>query len=317
MVKVLAQAEGPIYMDETDPLHGKDKTKGYVLAGGTVLDEYKVRLAIHRPDYKIASLIRNRLNGRFGNGTANAVSPSLIELTVPAKYTKQKQRFIEIIRATYLSETPQATEDRINTFVRKLAVGEDKEQSEVALEAIGNKSLGRLAALLNSSNEQVRLEAAKCMLDLGNDEGLNTLREIAMDTSSPYRINALDAITTAASRNDAAAISRGLLRDDDLDIRLAAYENLRKLDDIAITQTLIGRNFYLEQIAQTDHKAIFVSRSGQPRIALFAAPIYCRDNVFAESTDGNITINAPAASFLSSNNNLVQRDKNQLAKFFC
>jgi hypothetical protein len=75
---------------------------------------------------------------------------------------------------------------------------------------------------------------------------------------------------------------------------LAAYENLRKLDDIAVTQKLIASDFYLEQIAQTEHKGIFVSRSGQPRIVLFGAPIYCHDNIFIQSADGNITINAPA-----------------------
>jgi len=49
----------------------------------------------------------------------------------------------------------------------------------------------------------------------------------------------------------------------------------------------------VEQIAQTKHKSIFASRSGQPRIALFGAPLYCRDNIFVQSADGNITINAP------------------------
>jgi len=132
------------------------------------------------------------------------------------------------------------------------------------------------------------------MLNLGSDRGLNSLREIAMDKGSLYRLEALEAIATGASRNDAAGLSRTLLRDNDFDITLAAYETLRKLDDIAIIQSLIGRNFYLEQIAQAKHKAIFVSRSGQPRIVLFGAPIYCRDNVFVESGDGNITINAPA-----------------------
>jgi len=292
-VKVLATAEGPVYIDTIEPVP-TNKRAGYVLAGGTVLDEYNVRLALRRPDYKIASLIRNRLNERFGEGTAKALSPSLIELSVPAKYTKQKNRFISIVKSTYLTETAQATKDRINTFIRELAASEKKEQSEIALESIGNKSFSKLSALLNSSNEEVRLRAARCMLNLGSDKGLNSLREIAMDKGSLYRLEALEAIATGASRNDAAAISRTLLRDNDFDIILAAYETLRKLDDIAIIQSLIGRNFYLEQIAQTEHKVIFVSRSGQPRIVLFGAPIYCRDNIFVESGDGNITINAPA-----------------------
>ncbi len=291
--KVLAMAEGPVFIDTINASR-TNKRAGYILAGGTVLEGYRISLAFRRPDYRTASLIRNRLNGRFGEGTAKAVSLSQIELKVPAEYREQKQRFISIVKATYLAETEDVTRERIRIFVRKLVTSEDKYSSEIALEAIGNKSLRKLEALLNSSNEEVRLRTARCMLNLGSDRGLKTLRQIAMDKGSLYRIEALEAITGAASRNDAAAISRKLLRDEDFDIRLAAYEQLRKLDDIAITQRLIARDFYLEQIAQTKHKAIFVSRSGQPRIVLFAVPIFCRNNIFVQSADGNITINAPA-----------------------
>jgi len=292
-IKVLANAKGSVFID-TISTAGTDKKFGYILGGGTVLDEYRASLALRRPNYRIASLIRNRLNERFGDGTARAVSPSQIELKVPAKYKEQKQRFISIVKATYLAETPEVTKERISEFVRKLAVSEEKYASEVALETIGKECLGKLAILLNSSNEQVRLRAARCMLNLGSDRGLDILRQIAADKDSSYRIEALEAITAAASRNDAACISRGLLRDDDFDIRLAAYEQLRRLDDISITQRLVAHNFYLEQITQTEQAAIFVSRSGQPRIVLFGVPIYCSDNVFVQSADGNITINAPA-----------------------
>jgi len=291
--KVLAASEGPVFID-TISTSETDKKVGYILAGGTVLYEYKIRLALREPDYVIASNIRNRLNQRFGSGTAKAVSSGLVELEVPAKYKEQKRKFISLIKATYLTLTQKVIKERISTFVRRLATSEEKYASEIALEAIGNECLKKLAILLNSSNEQVRLGAARCMLNLGSDQGLGTLRQIAMDKDSSYRLEALEAITAAASRNDAASVLRRLLRDGDFDIRLAAYEQLRKLDDIVVTQRLIARNFYLEQITQAEHKAIFVSRSGQPRIVLFGASISCREDIFVQSPDGSITINAPA-----------------------
>jgi hypothetical protein len=148
--------------------------------------------------------------------------------------------------------------------------------------------------MLDSSDDEIRLRAGRCMLNLGSNDGLKTLRRIAADKGSSYRIEALEAITTAANRKDATAISRKLLRDDDFDVRLAAYENLRKSDDITITQSFIAGNFYLEQITQTGQAVIFVSRSGQPRIVLFGAPIACRENIFVQSANGNVTVNAPA-----------------------
>ncbi|UCC22645.1 MAG: flagellar basal body P-ring protein FlgI [Planctomycetota bacterium] len=291
-IQALATAEGAVFTDTIDTDETDTKT-GYVLAGGRVLHEYKISLALRQPDYRTASLIRNKLNERFGEGTAKAVSPSKVDLKVPTYYKRQKQRFVSIIKAIYLSETPEITKERISAFVKNLAASKDKQESEIALEAIGKESVEKLSALLSLSDEEVRLRAARCMLNLGSDRGLDALREIAADENSSYRVEVLEAITAGASRNDAAVISRRLLRDDDFDIRLAAYEQLRKLDDITVAQTLVGRNFYLERITQTEHKSIFVSRSGSPRIVLFGAPIRCRKNIFIQSDDGSIILNAP------------------------
>ncbi|MHC4110946.1 MAG: flagellar basal body P-ring protein FlgI [Planctomycetota bacterium] len=291
--RILGMAEGPVFID-TIEASVTDKRVGYALSGGTVFGEYPIGLVLRRPDFRNANIIRNRLNERYGPGTAKAVNASQIILNVPAKYGKQKQRFISIIKAMYLAETEEATNERIKTFVGKLAVSEDKEASEIALEAIGIKSLSNLVTLLNSGYEEVRLGAGRCMLNLGSDTGLETLKTIAMDKDSAYRVESLEAITAGANRNDAAAISRLLLRDEEFSIRLAAYEQLRKIDDIAIIRRPIARSFYLEQITQTQYKTIFVSRSGQARIVLFGAPIICRDNMFVQSANGEITIDSRA-----------------------
>jgi len=291
--RIVADARGPVFVDKIST-SGMNKRIGYVLGRGKILDEYKVNLVLGESDFRMTNSIRNRLNELFGDGTAKVILPGRLEVKVPAKYREQKQRFISIIKETYLSQSTEITGERIKTFIRKLAALQDADASEIALEAIGNQSLSGLLVLLNVSNEQVRLRAARCMLNLGSDAGLVTLRQIAIDRGSAYRVEALESITTGARRNDAARISQRLLRDDDFNIRLAAYEQLRKLDDIAVSQEVIAGNFYLEQIAQTPHKSIFVSRSGQPRIVLFGAPIRCSDGIFVRSADGDITIDAPA-----------------------
>jgi len=297
--RVLAVAEGAVFIDTLN-ISGIDKRLGYGLAGGTALGEYPIGLVLRKPDFRVSNIIRNRLNVRFGPDTARAVTASQIELRVPAKYGKRKQRFISMVKAMYLTETDEITKERIKTFVGKLAVSEAKDESETALEAIGNESLRKLPALLNSQNEEVRLRAARCMLNLGSDTGLETLRKMAMDKASAYRLEALETITTGARRNDAAAISRRLLRDEDFNIRLAAYEQLLQLDDIAVTRRPVGRIFYLDQIAQTPYKAIFVSRSGEPRFVLFGVPILCSDNIFIQSANGEITIDSrPGQNYVS------------------
>jgi hypothetical protein len=305
-IKALATVKGPVFIDTIDSASGS-KT-GYILGGGIVLDEYKVIVDLLRPDFITSALIRDKLNNRFGDGTAKALSESRIELGVPANYREQKERFISVVRAMYLSDTPEIITKRIEKFVRRLGGSGDKEQSEIALEAIGNKCLTKLRTLLMSPNEEVRLRAGRCMLNLGGDGGLGALRRIAMDARSAYRTEALEAITLAASRNDAAAISRRVLRDPNFDIRLTAYESLRKLDDISVMRTVVAGDFYLEQITQTRYKAIYVSRSGQPRIVLFGAPIRCGEDIFVESADGNVTLNArPGAKYVTVIRKMAQR----------
>ncbi|MCJ7776735.1 MAG: flagellar basal body P-ring protein FlgI, partial [Sedimentisphaerales bacterium] len=313
--KVLATVEGPVFIDkitssslstalETSP----DTRAGYILAGGKVRDEYGIRIVFQGRDYRIVSRVRNRLEERFGFEATKAISPNLIEVSVPAKYKGQKQKFASVIKAMYLEDRPEIIEERISTFVEKLVVSTDKLDSEIALEAIGNQSIGKLQALLKSPQEQVRLHAARCMLNLGSDRSLPTLREIAMNKDSSYRIEALEAITAGARRNDAAAISRHLLSDNDFNVKLAACDQLLKLDDVAVTQTRIARSFYLQlvsaerqavagRIAQIESAAggaIFVSRSGKPRVVLFGTPIYCHEDIFVQSDDGSIILNAPS-----------------------
>jgi len=291
--RIVANAKGTVYLDKFGVSEVNERI-GYVLVGGNVLSEYKVILELKEPDFKTTNNIRNRLNELFGDEIAKVILPGRLEVKVPAKYKEQKQRFISIIDMTYLAYNMEIVSERIKIFVEKLATLQDADASEIALEAVGNHSLSGLGILLKSTNEEVRFRAARCMLNLGSDAGLATLRQIAVDGNSSYRIMALESITAGARRNDAVRISQRLLRDNDFSMRLAAYEQLRKLEDVSVSQELVGSNFYLEQIAQTQQKMIYVTRSGQPRVVLFGAPIECSEGIFVRSNDGNITINAPS-----------------------
>jgi len=292
-IKPLAAAEGPVFTDSA--ISGsQDPRTGYVLGGGTVVEEYKVNLALRLPDYRIVSQIRNRINERFGYEIAVALAPGSIELRIPTKYLEAKSRFIQLVRATYIVESPELTEKRIMTHIEKLAGSKDKNASEIALEAIGNAAMPKLAALLNSSDPEVRLRAARCMFNLGDQRGRESLWGIATDKKTSYRLEAIDALVNTSAGQDVTSMLQSLLRDDDLSIRLIAYENLVRLRDVTVSRKLIANSFYLDQVTQTGKPAILVSRRIQPRIALLGSPIYCRSNIFIETQDGTITINVPA-----------------------
>ncbi len=292
-LKPVALGNGQIYIDKMDPAKIDLKT-GYIPGGGKVLEPYNLSLVLKKPDFLVANRIRNILIERFGNETAKAISENTIIIKIPDRYKGQKQRFLSVIKAIYINEQPQVTQQRIKALVRNLAITGNESSSEIALEAIGTACIGDLSALLNSSDEEIQLKAATCLLNLGSDQGLNTLRNIAMNKDSVHRNEALISIAASGRKEDIAAIGRILLRDENFDIRLAACEQLEKLDDITINRIRVDKSFYIEEIVQTKQKSIFASRSGVPRIVLFGSPILCRKNIFVQSPDKKITVNAPA-----------------------
>ncbi len=289
--KVLAQVEGPVYIDKIDPTG--ELRVGYILAGGRAIDDYKMMISLRQPDYFVSSSIRNKLIERFGQGAAKALSAGQIEMMLPPQYAGRKQHFINIVKATYLNLSSQDRQKKIDESITRLTGSGDRAGAEISLEAIGKDALGALGKLLNSADADVRFRAARSMLNLGSDTGLDILRSAAFDPASNRRTEAIEAIDSSAKRGDAIAVCRRLLRDDDVTIILAAYEQLRKMDDISISDELIGRSFYLENITLGGKELIFVSRSGQPRIAVFGGPLFCKANLFIQSEDGNITLNAP------------------------
>lgn len=289
--RVLAFAKGPVFINMINESK-IDKSKGYILGGGRVRDKYLIPLSLKQPDYALARRISDILNIRFGETTARAVSPEVIEVSIPPEYMGQKEKFISVLNAIDLNPTPEQTGQRIQRYTRQLATSDDKTAAEIALEAIGRASIESLKGLLDSSDEQVRLRAARTIVKLGEDGGVEALRQIALNKASPYRIEAIRAISSGTKRNYAAPLLRNLLKAEDFEVRLAAYEELIKFDDTSISRENIAGKFYLDQSSLGGQKEIYVARSGQPKIVIFGAPVYCRKNVYIQTPDGNVTLNA-------------------------
>ncbi|MFH1615870.1 MAG: flagellar basal body P-ring protein FlgI [Planctomycetota bacterium] len=288
--RIVAQAAGPVFIDKC--ASQSDLTKGFVLGGGRVLEDRPIAVSLFEPDYQMSSVIRNRLLMRFGEGVAQSKGPGLIYLTPPESYRNAKQRFARLVSMAYLGSDEQMMANRITRFASDLQSSDNKNLSEAALEAIGKPALPALQELLSSQNEEVRLRAARCMLNIGSNAGLNVLSDIAMRGSINHRVAAIDAIGSAASRNNAIAILGKFLGEESFDVSFAAYQQLRRLDDISIISERIGDNFDLDIVTAHGPKIIYVSRSSAPKIVLFGAPIYCEKNIFIRSSDETITINA-------------------------
>jgi hypothetical protein len=174
-----------------------------------------------------------------------------------------------------------------------LALGTDILTTEYALDAIGRPALDKLAPLLENEDPKIRFHAARCMLSIGDDRALPVLRAFINDGSSKFRLPAIDAVGFNAKRDHANQALTDLLGDDDFKARFAAYEHLLRLQDISVSRTIVSDKFFIDQIARRGAPVIYVSRARAPKIVLFGAPIDCVKNLFIESDNRDIVLNAP------------------------
>jgi hypothetical protein len=289
--KTLALAAGTVYIDniaEPKP----DQRTGFVLGGGRVTQKQQLMLAIYKPDFGTVALIRNRINERFGKDTAIAASDSIIYLNLPERFNDRKVRFIELVKSLYIGTTAVAEDREIFSLVESLKKDPEKEKYETGLEAIGKPAVEKLLPLLESENLQTRFSAAKCLLNIGDDRGLKYLRDFAQNTASPFRLAAIEAVGNAGSERNVITLMSRLVRDNDYNVRFTAYKFLQKYDDASIIRTTVGKDFYIDQIIQLSPKTVYISRKDEARIVLFGAPIDCEQDIFIESDDGQIIINA-------------------------
>ncbi len=291
---VLGKATGPIFMDTTDPT--APKTTAYILGGGTATEGVRLAIGLNKPDFVTAAAVRNRINERFGAKTAKAISPGEIEFVIPDRYKEQKEKFLSMLNHLYMAEDFELRKRRIEMLVARLAAGTDMQSAEYALDAIGRPALDALAPLLDSTDEEVRFHAARCALSIGDDRALPPLRAFINDPASPYRLQAINAVGRNAKRDQAIIALGGLLSDNDFKVRFAAYERLLALQDVSVSRRLVGGKFFVDQIARKGPPVVYVSRSGVPRIVLFGAPILCQENIFLESDQRDIVLNAPAGA---------------------
>jgi flagellar basal body P-ring protein FlgI len=292
-LKTLAVAHGAVFIDKLGTI-SSDAREARILGGGIAMNDPQISLVMFEADYIMANAIRNRINERFGPGTASAVLPNEIHLNIPAKFRYDKERFLAMVESLSMNTEARATKKRIERLTAALVAGPNREVNEVALAAIGKAAIGKLRKLAGSDDEAVRFHSARCLLQAGDDGAVEILAAIARDQFSGRRIEAIKTIGANARRNDAVGVLTGLLPDEDFSVRHASYTQLSMLEDISIKQRLIGTDFFVENVVCSGPKVIYASQRDIGRIVLFGAPIECEKNIFIESPDKQITINSPA-----------------------
>jgi hypothetical protein len=295
-IRSYASAEGPVYIDQVSS-SPRDWREGCVLGGGRLTEQPQMMLLTGREDFRTTSTVRNLINDRFGSDTARALSPTQIGLAVPPGYKGQRTRYVSLVEAIPLDQSQQVIQELITGLVAELATTSDRSSREIALEAIGPASLGQLGSLIQSSDEAVRLSAARCMADLGSRRGFDTLAGIARTPGSPLRREAIAALVNAASIQGSTPALQDLLEDTDPDVAVVACEGLLKVDPSLVPAVSVPGGGTIGRVPDAPHKLILAARSGRPRIVVFGQPSCGAGQVFTWR-GGRVVLDSRSGGYL-------------------
>ncbi|HSW45393.1 MAG TPA: flagellar basal body P-ring protein FlgI [Phycisphaerae bacterium] len=301
--RVLATAQGPIFTNPfATPTTGAatvNPREGRIIGGGWTLEERKLELISTIESYSTVRQVQDAINRRFPEQKriADAVSPKSLSLKVPSSYLVKEGRYLEIVLALPLSNSPMVLEGRAKALIGELARPEAPlNKVALAIEGIGVSVLPMLQPLYTHSRMPVNYHAARTGLRLGDELALDVVIRHAQDESSPTRREAILELGRAGQKPRAVAALNKLLGGDNPQIRILAYEALREAAPETVFQVAVGpsgENFTLELVPCEGPPLVYARRTLIRRIALIGGDhMLCKPPMLYTEPGSQVTLSA-------------------------
>ena len=292
----IAQASGPIFINpfSSSSLNASGelqvtRTTGRILAGGKVTDPLQIEMVLDNDSFARARSIVQAINSRFprssgddgaiargrGNGAGTAGYQS-VALRVPSSYRERGDEFLQLVR--HMRVDSAAPEEFSRQYTESLkSVPALADDLSWCLQAMGKSSIPFVQGLYDYPELAPRLAALRTGARLGDNRSAGPLIELARKGMPSVRVDAIRLLGDLPSNASVNLALKDIVSDPNLEIRIAAYEALRKRSDALILSIPIedggagagGRpKFTLDLVPSTD-PLIYITQQGDPRIVLF------------------------------------------------
>lgn len=322
---VLAKAEGPILLSTGE---GESSAKASVLKRGRILGGGRyvgglvkkgrmlglyVRSDLRsvRTTKKIADQIGKRFHYHdhgIKKPLAEAKTDQQVELKVHHAYKENFMRYVRVIRAIALDETPLELRERMERLRKSLLVPQTASAAATELEAIGVESSLILKEGLKSPDPEVRFYAADALAYLADGAGTKEL-ERAARYEPAFRVFALAALTTLGTPEARQALKEMMLkptvevvdgREQEVSSAETRYGAFRALWTIDRNDEFIGGEnfndeFHLHIIDSEGDAMAHLTRFRVPQVVLFGGNQKLKTPVNL-SAGRHIMITAPSNS---------------------
>ena len=313
-IKREAQAKGPIYMSPMQNEQEADdkalvlQRQGLVIAGGKVMNDRELRLVLNRPDFKVSRAIANRVNEKYKypedrQPVAEAKTAAYVKLNIPKRWAYNSQELLSLILSTYLQVSPGFEAKKAAQLASVLE--KDPRQTDrvvLAWRGLGELSLEVLRCLYDSDKPHVSQAAIASGAWLGDEKTSPYLLKMASDSDAEVRKFAAKNLVYLRQSINGSKAMRLLLDDEDLQVRIEAYNSVAEnghamLDRRVIRDDFGEVKFIIDRIKGVEKPLVYVTHDkGIPRIVLFDDQMRLADKGFASLWDNRLMLRADSAA---------------------
>lgn len=247
---------------------------GRILGGGATIRPMPLKLRLATPSHNGAMRLEQAINHHFPQEpgqrypTAHAQSDEMIEITVPPSYRDRTREFVNLVQHTTTNLTGV---ERWIQVVNRLAVENpaDCEHASWRWQAFGTRALPAIKELYAHPDERPRLAALRAGARLDDPLVIPHLLEVARLGSPAARVDAIELLADMRAQPRIDAALRELADDDNVTVRLAAYEALvERRNRFFVDREVVDDKFLIDVVA-SDKPLVYVTQQDEPRIVIF------------------------------------------------
>lgn len=250
-----------------------ERRGGRILDGGVLSKDINLKLRLATPSHATVASLQQAINTRFPQErnqrkeTAHGESDEAIEINVPPSYQDSTEEFIQLLMHTSIR---QAGPESIAGTVRRhlLAHPSSAVAASWRWQAIGPRALPVIRDLYDYPEELPRLAALRAAARLSDPYAAPHLIDMAEKGSGDVRLQAIALLADMGSNPLIDRTLHNLLNDEDVEIRLAAYEGLLNRGSRFIDRISVDGKFTIDVVA-SDIPMLYVTQIGKPRLAVF------------------------------------------------
>jgi hypothetical protein len=279
----LGRARGPVFINPFAEPGATEKSTinrsiGRILNGGSVLEDLPLKLRIFNPSHARAGMLVTAINTRFpqesgqGDPTARGESDDTLELTIPPSYRNRIEEFVTLLMHTTIR---QANPESVAMSIRRILLANPTatiaRQAALRWQALGPRALPVIRDLYSYPEERPRLAALMAGAHLSDPLAVPELTQLATEGSLAIRLNIINLMRRMELDPNVDQALRALLNDENVNIRIEAYETLAFRGDPNIRHFPVDEKFLIDIVQSDSEPLVYITQIGLPRIVLFGA----------------------------------------------